>query len=81
VYNPLSTGRFARATGSGTYTATFTYNGVFEYRFNLGTLSITLSGNLPLLRADELKIGSRASATAERGWAGRELRRLRPAPP
>jgi hypothetical protein len=46
VYNPLSTGRFARATGSGTYTATFTYNGVFEYRFNLGTLSITLSGNL-----------------------------------
>ena len=46
VVNPGSTGRFARATGSGTYTATFTYNGIFEYPFNLGTLSITLSGNL-----------------------------------
>jgi hypothetical protein len=46
VYNPLSTGRFASATGSGTYTATFTYNGQYEYPFSLGTLSITLSGNL-----------------------------------
>jgi len=46
VYNPLSTGRFASATGSGTYTATFTYNGQFEYPFSLGTLSVTLSGNL-----------------------------------
>jgi hypothetical protein len=46
VYNPLSTGRFASATGSGTYTATFTYNGQYEYPFRLGTLSIMLSGNL-----------------------------------
>jgi hypothetical protein len=46
VYDPLSTGRFASATGSGTYTATFSYNGVFEYPFELGTLSITVSGNL-----------------------------------
>jgi hypothetical protein len=45
VYQPLSTGRFASAQGSGTYTATFTTTAVFPY-YSLGKLSITLSGNL-----------------------------------
>lgn len=46
VWSPASTGRFAGATGSGTYTATFTFNGVFVYPYSYGTLDITLSGNL-----------------------------------
>jgi hypothetical protein len=47
VWSPGSTGRFARATGSGTYTATFTYT-AFGFPYSSGTLSITLSGNLSL---------------------------------
>jgi hypothetical protein len=46
VWSPASTGRFARATGSGTYTATFTFSGEFVYPYDYGTLHLTVSGNL-----------------------------------
>jgi hypothetical protein len=49
VFSGVSTGRFARATGSGTWSATFTPTGPGDqYGQTLGTLAISLSGSLSL---------------------------------
>jgi hypothetical protein len=41
-----STGRFAKATGSGTYSVTYSYTGPFEYPYTSVTLTVSLRGNL-----------------------------------